>query len=262
MRTLALVLLASASVGCSSTSTTTPSSSSGDKGETTDTELVASSAEGLFAVEAAVVAADTAFEFDPTLDPAADAATNVENVRAHAATAPCAKVSATTDTVTLDLGSKCIIGAETLSGAFTVRVTKTAATTTLALDLTDVSVSGMNVSGTASFATTNGTSFAVTVDLTSGASHVTGNVTATGINGTLRLDGSLTASTFTMRVDGVTYVRGQCYATTGSVEAQSQRGVTTYDFEALTPTNSQVAVTKDGAPRDSVPLPPYGSCGI
>jgi len=225
-------------VGCTS------SSSSSSSSQPADHDAVERSARILYSVEAAVVAADTAFDFGDTIDPNATPEQNVARVRGHASAPTCAEVSATADTVTVDWGAKCVVGAETLSGTMTVKITVAG----IAVSYANVSVSGMTAPAAASFVTTDGASFTVTFD---GGDRVT----AADANGAIRIDGTVSG----VGIDGVVYIRGQCYAREGKILAF---GTTTYELEALTPINAQVAVTNANVPFDSVELPPYGSCGV
>jgi hypothetical protein len=235
MRRILCLLL----VGCTSSSSAAEPPPSG-----ADHDAVDRSALILFSVEAAVVAADTAFDFGDTIDPKATPEQNVARVRGHASAPTCAVVSATTDTVTVDWGAKCVVGAETMSGTMTVKITSAG----IAVTYANVSVSGMTAPAAASFATTDGASFTVTFD---GGDRVT----AADASGAIRIDGTVSG----VRIEGLLYLRGQCYAREGKIIAF---GTTTYELEMLTPINAQVAVTNANVPFDSVELPPYGSCGV
>jgi hypothetical protein len=245
------------------------SSSSGsvDTSDPVDRDHVERSGRGLFAALAAIVAADSAIAFDPTIDPAATPVQNAASIRTHAAPSECAKVSPGTDaSVAVDYGAQCVVDGETLSGSLTIAVKKSGATTTLAVTYTNVSVSGMSVSGSATFAMTDKVELDVTLDVTSGTSHVTGKLTAGGGTGKLAIKGAITVTTpdlpVNVRIDDLAYVRGHCYGSTGTITADSTRGTTTYTFGLITPFNGQVTVTKNGVPKDSIALPTYGTCGV
>jgi hypothetical protein len=268
MRALGVLVSSAALIACaSSTSGGGAPMSSGDPPDTADRDQVERGGTALATLESVIVGADSAFAFDPTIDPAATAAQNSSNIQTHARLAPCARVSTTADGVSIDDGAGCLVGAETLTGGITVGVRKDGATTTLTLTTTSFSANGKMASGTASFATSDGSNFDVTVDLTGAtATRVSGKVAVEGRSGTFVIDGTVTAEsasvTATVSIDAVTYMRGQCYASTGTVTVASALTTTTYAFEPLTPVNGQVAVTKSGVPKDSIELPPYGKCGV
>src|SRR5262245_40223440 len=127
------LLLATATFACSSSSQSTSSSSSsgdpnGSTSSPTDRDHVERSDHGLLAAQVALVAADSAFSFDPTIDPGATADQNVVNIRANASQPTCAKVSGNGAALTIDYGGGCLVGAMTIAGSMSITVGKSGAT--------------------------------------------------------------------------------------------------------------------------------------
>src|SRR5262249_37457375 len=135
---------------------------------------------------------------------------------------------------------------------------------TLTLTFSSFSVDNRTFTGTASFATTNGSTFTVTLDLTASAKAIKGTLTVTGSPGSFTIDGPLTVTeggtSSTVTFKGVVYQPGQCYPNAGTATiAKGSLPQTTITFSATTATTGTVQVTT-GKVTASSQLPKYGSC--
>jgi hypothetical protein len=213
--------------------------------------------------------ADSMFSFDPTIDPTKSASANAASIAAKitAALGGCGTVKVSGATVTASFGAPpgcTLMSGVTVSGTVIAAVTTSGGTVTIALTLESLIAGGKALSGTASFATSNGTSFAVTTNLVSGTTTQTASLTVTGsstafvINGTASsIEGGVTTM-FTFK--SVVWQPGQCYPQAGSLEVAKGATTLTMTFSASTPSTGEVEVT---AGKRSYPLtlPAYGSCG-
>jgi hypothetical protein len=234
------------------------------------------------ATQQLTVLADSLFDFDPTIDAAKSAAENAaaleSNVRsnlggvdggvpADGGSLGCGSVSLSGTTVTVNFGPPpgCTLrnGAK-ISGSVSVSVAKTANTISLTLSLTQVISNGVALSGTAAFNTSNGSTFTVDANVTSGATaYVLTNLSVTGGTGTTTINGSVAItgdSTTTMTFANLTWRRGDCYPNGGTVTSKKGLTTTVITFDANTPTTGLVKVTV-GRKTSTVPLPVYGQCG-
>ncbi len=213
---------------------------------------------------------DSFFDFDPTLDTAKTAAENAQAIAARTSLSfgGCGTVtpSGTSVTVSMPPPGCTTSGGLNAQGTVALAVTKstgTPATLTVALTLTSVVVNGVSYGGTASFATTNGSTFTVTADLTSGDAVYAMNLTVTGAPGSMTIAGSMsqgqgaTGSSYTFT--NVLYKKADCYPSGGSLAVKKGLVTTTITFTAATANTGQVTVTSG---RKSWPstLPAYGSC--
>jgi hypothetical protein len=216
--------------------------------------------------------ADSLFDFDPTLDPTKTAGENVTAISGHASTnlgPSCGTVSSTTSSVTVAFGPPpgcTLANGITASGSVTASVSKLASTLTVTLTFTSLVVDGNALSGSASFATTTGTSFTVNATLTTGSTTYTAtNLTITGsATKTITLDGVVTTGagdgTTTATFAGVAWVLGECYPDRGTVSIRKGLITTVVTFSATTPNTGAVAVTV-GKKTVTEYLPVYGRCG-
>jgi hypothetical protein len=208
------------------------------------------------------------FDFDPTINPSATPAANAtsigQNIQQNLGT--CGKVTVSGATVTVNFGPPpgcTLMNGPTVSGTVVLALSKSGGTTTIAATLTSVVVDGKPLSGTAQFATSNGSTFALTTALTSGTQTDTANLAVTGsaneltLSGTAKeVNGGLTTSlTFT----NVTHVDGECYATSGTMTIGEGPIAETITFNASTPATGMVTV-QTGKHTSTELLPAYGSC--
>jgi hypothetical protein len=149
------------------------------------------------------------------------------------------------------------------SGTVDLAVSESGGTTTVALTLTSVVVDGEALAGTASFATTNGTMFTVTADITSGASTDSAKLTITGTTDSFTITGNATvtegSTTTVLDFSDLTITIGECYASGGSVEVTKSGISESLTFNAQTPETGKVSLTV-GKHTSTMTLPPYGSC--
>lgn len=230
------------------------------------------------------VLADSLFDFDPTIDPTKTAAENAAAVEgrvrsnlgdvdggvpADGGALGCGSVSLSGTTVTVAFGPApgCTLrNGSVISGTVAVGVAKTASTITLTLTLTQVVSNGVPLSGSATFATTTGSTFTVNANLTSGTTTWTiTNLSATGGTGTTTLNGTVSTAggdaTTTMTFTNLTWKAGDCYPNGGTVTSKKGLVSTVITFEATTPTTGLVKVTV-GRKTSTVALPAYGQCGV
>jgi len=207
------------------------------------------------------------FDFDPTVNPSDTATENASAIGARitASLGSCGSVKVTGATVIVDFGAGCTLAdGTTVSGTVAVAVDKSGATTTIALTLSDTVVNGEPLAGTASFATTTGTSFNVTANLTSGAKTYVANLTVTGTSTSFTVSGSATETTGAMTskvaFDAMTITLGECYATGGSMAVTEGAVTETITFNAATPSTGRVTVSFGGKRSSQSTLPAYGSC--
>lgn len=213
--------------------------------------------------------ADSLFDFDPTIDPNKTPAENAAAIGANVGTnlgTQCGQVTVSGAGVTVAFGAPpgCTLASgPAISGSVSVAVSRSGSTTTIALTLDDVVVNGEAIAGTASFATTNGSTFAVTTNLTSGDKTDAADLTVVGAPGSLTISGTSqvteagvkSALTFT----NVVHEEGECYATSGSMTVTTVGITETITFNAGTPATGEVTVTI-GKRTSTATLLPYGSC--
>ena len=272
---IAAVLLAGPSACSSSSSDSSSDTDDGggladDGGLTTDEGVTFSSGgDSLAADQETVTLADSLFDFDPTIDPSATPNANAASIGANAQTnlgSSCGDVSISGASVTVNFGAApgCTLadGAQ-ISGMVSLGVTQSGTTTTIALTLASVVVNGEALSGQASFATTNGSTFTVTSTVTSGTKDTTAHLTVVGGASSFTISGTSDVteggSTFAVTFDDVMHVKGECYATSGSmtvVEGPTSEVIT---FGPSTPVTGVVSV-QIGKRSTSSTLPAYGNC--
>jgi hypothetical protein len=221
--------------------------------------------DGVSANSAAMSAADALFDFDPTIDPTHDAPTNAMAIQNHVQSelGSCGTVMLSGASVTVSFGSGCTLtNGDVISGSETVAVSASNGTITLALTFTNLVVNGKSISGTASFSTSDGTTFDVTTSLDENGNTHTGMFTVTGSDGTFTISGTANiagSSTLALTFTNVVHTRGECWATSGSVDITEGVIQETMTFDANTPTTGDVTVTV-GKHSSTTELPAYGSC--
>ncbi len=224
--------------------------------------------EAIASQEVSVLANDL-FDFDPTIVPGDSPAKNAANIASHVTSlaGSCAKVTVTGAEVTVAFGSPpgCTLSnGDTVSGTVAVAVSEAGGTTTLALTLTSVVIDGSSLAGTASFATSSGSSFQVTLDVTAGSDTYTGDLTVAGESGSFTVSGTaketVSGATSSYTLDDVVITPGHCYASAGSVTVVKGASTETITFESTTPTTGVAELTVG---KHTVPftLPTYGDCG-
>lgn len=211
--------------------------------------------------------ADGMFDFDPTIDPAKTAAENASAIQANTTInlngCGSATLNGTTVTLSAPAPGCTLKNGVNVQGTVSLSVTKSGSTTTVTLTLTSVVVNGVSVSGTASFATSNGTTFTVTGDVTSGSTTYTMNLTVAGSTGSTTINGTSTAksgdSTNSMTFTNVVWKVGECYPSSGSLKVTKALVTSTITFDSSTPTTGKVSVTS-GRKTQTMQLPAYGNC--
>lgn len=219
-------------------------------------------------IQQALTLSDQLFDFDPTLDVARTANENAGLIQAKASASlnGCGTVSLNNAAVTVNFGQSpgCTLptGMQ-VSGVVSIGVSKQAATLSVTVTFNNLTVDGADLTGSAGFSTTNGTSFTVIVNLSSGSNTMNANVTVVGSPGAITLDGTATAtrtaSTTTLTFTGVVWNQGECYPHSGSVLVKKGRTEQTYTFTSSTPTTGNVDLNT-GRKTVQVPLPAYGNC--
>ena len=231
-------------------------------------------ADAIEGARALAVLADGFFSLDPTVDPTKTAAQNAQSIEQRLrslvsdAGVLCGTYSVSSSTVTAAFGPPpgCTLqNGVKVSGTAVATVTQSGGTTAIAFTFTSVVVDGKSLSGTASFATTNGTTFTVAAKLTSGTTTYTvTSATLAGSAGTFTLTGTVTmttgTTTSTMTFTAVTWKAGDCYPNGGTLKITKGLVTSTVTFSASTPTTGQVTVTT-GRKTSTATLPTYGSCG-
>jgi hypothetical protein len=230
---------------------------------------------GVNAIIALASAADAMFQFDPTIDPSQTDVGNANLVSAHilqelGATndsgAKCGSVTLTNTTVTASFGPApgCTLPNGTkISGTISVGITKASSTITIAMTMTTVMVNGVALDGTVQFSTTNGTTFTLSGNFTSGTTtYSSTGLTFTGSTGVVTVDGNFsitTDTTTTYTLAAVTWKVGDCYPNGGSLTIKTGLIAMTLTFDATTPTTGNVTVTI-GKKSVTEKLPVYGTC--
>jgi len=221
-------------------------------------------ADVLLGLHLGVALADSLFDFDSTIDPAATAAGNATAIGANtrANLGGCGTVTVTGTTVAVDLGAPpgCALATGiTASGTVGVSVSKSAATTVVAVDLSAATVRGRALAGTLTFTTTDGSTFMAAA----AGGAATGLLTVSGAAGAFTVAGTLTAGGGTTPT-GVTFLdviwrRGDCYPSGGSIRVAQGFLVQTLAFTPATATTGTCDRTI-AARTTSFALPAYGSC--
>jgi hypothetical protein len=156
-----------------------------------------------------------------------------------------------------------LAGGTQISGTVNLGVSEASGTTTIALTLTSVVVNGEALSGQASFATTNGSTFNVTSSMTSGAKVHASTLTIIGGSSSFSISGTATVtesgSTSNVTLTNVVHTKGECYATSGSMTVAKGGTSEVLTFEPSTPATGVVSV-QIGKHTTTATLPAYGDC--
>jgi hypothetical protein len=264
------------------TSSSGGGSGGGDMLSTDEQSVTDRGADSQNSLQALAIAADSLFSFDPTVDPTLDSATNADrifhNVRDNlgstdggfpddAGTTGCGMVSLNGTTVTVNFGTGCTLrSGANISGSASVGVSVAAGTASLTLTFTQLTVNGKLIDGTATWTTTNGSTFTINANVAAGTTTYTAaGLTLTGAPGSITIDGmvgiSMGDTSTTMIYTGVQWNRGDCYPTAGSVKSTRGLITTTITFTTASATSGKVSV-KVGARTATVCLPSYGTCGL
>jgi hypothetical protein len=212
--------------------------------------------------------ADGLFSFDPTIDVHADSRTNAMNIKSNLLTelAGCGTVTLNGSALSVDFGQGCRLKHITVSGALTASVSAPAmGTVQVLLGFAQFTVDGRSLNGMASFSTTTGTGFAVTMSLMINNDDVntTSSFTINGANGSFTMNGPMTVSaggsTTLLQLNNVAYQAGDCYPSGGSLTVTS--GLITETITFTSASASSGVVTVMYARRSGTKtLPAYGSC--
>jgi hypothetical protein len=219
---------------------------------------------------------DELFSFDPTLDPARTANENAGLIQTYVTGElnGCGSVTLNNASVVIAFGQApgCTLpNGEQVSGTASLGVSKQNGTITVTVNLNNLTVNGKDLTGNATMSTTNGTTFNVianfsqgstTINLGGAASQAIG-VTVVGSSTGITLDGDATstrsATTTKLTFTGVSWKRGDCYPSAGTVKVTKSTTEQTYTFNSDTPTTGNVSLAV-GRKTVTVPLPAYGNC--
>ena len=262
LRRLFVLACLAFATACSSEATKTSADDAGatDTLSSEESTAVGSGADAVGVTQEATSVADSIFDFDPTIDPAATPETNATNIQKNAQSNlnGCGSATVTGTTVTIAYGAPpgcTLANGSVVSGTITASVSKTGATTTVTLGFADVVVNGKSLAGTASFATTDGSTFAVTANLNGYAI----SLTVKGASKTYTVSGSASGGGTSVTFTNVVYVLDDCYPSGGSATLTKGAVTETIAFSAATATTGQVTVTI-GKRTSTSTLPAYGSC--
>lgn len=257
IRTL-LFLSATAIAGCGA--------AAGDALTADELDAVRESGSSTSVAHQSMVIADSLFDFDPTIDPTLSAEQNATAIRdrIQSQSSGCGTISLAGTTLTVNFGAApgcTLANGVTASGSLTAGVSKSGSTITVALSFASLVVNGKALDGTASFATSNGSTFAVTAALTSGADTINANLTVTGASGSFTMGGTASSSRSSMSATftAVTYRAGDCYPNGGSMALTRGPVSLTVTFSASSANSGVVTVTQ-GRRSSSATLPAYGTC--
>lgn len=206
--------------------------------------------------------------FDPVIDPSKSATENATLIEAQIKTQAnaCGTVTVNGATVNADFGAVpgCTFqSGVAVSGSASLGVASASGTVTVSATFTNLVVNGKDLIGSATFTTTNGSSFTVKANLTSGGKTLTADLTVVGsatgmtIGGTLSTKKGDTASNLTF--SAVLWRKADCYPSAGSVAVKSGLLSETITFTATTPTTG-IAQVVIGRKTTTMTLPAYGAC--
>jgi hypothetical protein len=269
---LALLLLSA----CSSSSSTPADADAGVDvpAETTDT---ASRADVDTTATSAKSVTELFVQEDPTINVSSTIGQNADAVATQVKTATAGCTSATithtagTPDVTVSFGTSCVINGNTLSGSASAAVSGGSGTITVAFTFTSLVVNSVSVNGTAKVTTTNGTTYASALDLTTTKMHMTfnGTLAADASGKAITMNGSGTylatgsTSTLAFTTAGLHHTIGACYADAGTLSFSKPSGratvTETITFSSTTPSTGQAQVTVGGK-TSTTTLPAYGTC--
>lgn len=243
----------------------------GNEPDLAERSLFEHGASEVSASQAVTQLADSLFQFGGTIDAAAQAEVNVQNVRRDVALQQngCGSVSVTGAVVTASFGPPpgCTLrNGVTVSGSAAVGVSKSGTTTSLVVTFTDVVSNGKALSGELTFATTNGGTFTMRGNLASGAVQANYNLMLTSIAGSATLNGSMASTkgeqVATVMFGELTWNSGDCYPRGGQVTFK--QGVLVNMTATFTANTAQTGVVSVRSGRKEYPmtLPAYGKCPV
>jgi len=220
--------------------------------------------------------ADSFFQFDPTLDPTQTDSQNASLIADHVTQnlgasgdggALCGSVSVSGTTVTADFGSLpgcTLANGAVISGTIAVTVTKTGSSLAVAFQFTNATVNGTALGGSATFTTSDGSSFTLNANVTWGTSSFGANAfTVSGASGSITLNGTITNggdAQSSLTFASVVWKLGDCYPDAGTLTIDKGIVTETMTFDAQSATSGQVVVTI-GKKSVNTLLPTYGKCG-
>jgi hypothetical protein len=269
---LALLVLSA----CSSSSSTAADADGGVDvlAETTDTATRAD-------VDTTSTSAKSVTELfvheDPTIDVSSTIGKNADAVATQVKTATAGCPSATithtagTPDVAVSFGASCVINGNTLSGSASAAVSGGSGTITVTFTFTSLVVNSLSLNGTAKVTTSDGTTYASALDLTTTKMHMTfsGTLAADATGKAITMNGSGTyvatgsASTLAFTTAGLHHTIGACYADAGTLSFSKPSGratvTETITFGPTTPSTGQAQVTIGGK-TSTTTLPAYGTC--
>jgi len=268
---LALLVL-SAGAGCKTSNAgsggSSSTSSTGSSLSTDQSDTASRGGDGTLSIQQAFVLADNLFQFDPTINPQSTPAQNAQAIgtQTKSALGSCGTVTVSGTTVSINFGAApgCMLaGGISVSGSVQATVTSSGGTTTVALGLTSLMIDGRSLSGSLSFATTNGTTFQTTVNLTSASGTLTGMVTIAGASQSFTMSGSVsyaqTDASESITLTNVVFMQGACYPSGGSITLTKGKISEVMTFTSSTPTTGKVTVSIGKLSYPST-LPTYGKC--
>jgi hypothetical protein len=273
-RFLALLVLSA----CSSSSSTAADADAGGAvdvpAETSDT---ASRADVDTSASSAKLVTELFVQEDPTIDVSSTIGQNADAVATQVKTATAGCTSATiahtagTPEVTVSFGTSCVINGNTLSGSVSAAVSGGSGTIAVTFTFTSLVVNSVSVNGTAKVTTSNGTTYASALDLTTTKMHMTftGSLAADVTGKAITMNGSGTylatgsSSTLAFTTAGLHHTIGACYADAGTLSFSKPSGratvTETITFGSTTPSTGQAQITVGGK-TSTTTLPAYGTC--
>ena len=242
----------------------------GDGGLSSDETAAFEASGGALAVNLEVTTlANGLFSFDPTIDPKRTPSQNASAIGGTARSSfgkPCAKISLSGADVTVSFGAPpgcTLANGDIVSGTVEVALSHAGGTTTATLTLTQVVYDGVPLAGTASFATSDGSTFTVKTSLESSGKSDSADLMLKGSSGSFSLSGTASitqgSTTTALTLTDVIVTEGECYATAGSIGVMMGSASETLTFDATTPQTGKVAV-QVGKVMTTLTLPTYGSC--
>ena len=239
----------------------------GGSAEQTAQQIAAQTSDATMTLAQTLALADAFFQFDPDLDPMGTEDQNRQTVRSNveAQGGACVDVTLVVGGIKADFGQGCTLANGTqVSGAVTLKLSKTDATNTLTVSATfdALVVNSFDIDGDVSFATSTGNTFAITLDLTHAGQTLAGNLDVVGEPGVMTIDGQISVSNASSQtglvLTDVVLDQGACYPRAGAVQVTAAVSGT-LTFDASTPTTGQATFAL-GPLSGCYQLPTYGSC--
>ncbi len=233
-----------------------------------DVEATADGRTTAVSVEAALALAEELAAGEEPLDPAMSADGNAAIIEGNAAVAlgTCGTVSlgGATVTVTFATGGCMLPSGITATGSIALSASVASGTVTVDVSFDALSIGAYAIDGTASLSTTNGTTYAVLLDLTSEGRTIAGDLTVAASLVALTISGELTTQRTggtgrMVSIEGLRWNRGDCYPSAGSITVGLGALAQTVTFGTATATSGVVTVEFGRATTTEV-LPAYGDC--